>query len=55
MAFLDNLAPTLTGKGVTALSAQIGAKPLLRPEAYEGLAVGLAGDELDVKEATGLF
>ncbi|OBT61282.1 hypothetical protein VE03_09374 [Pseudogymnoascus sp. 23342-1-I1] len=71
VGFMDNLMPNFTGRGFTAIWAQIGKKPLqlvsardighfgalalLRPEEYAGRAVGLAGDELNFETAQRVF
>jgi len=71
VAFMDNLTPDFMGKGFASMWAGVGDKPLqliscrdiglfaarafMDPEAYNGRAISLAGDELSLKQAKGVF
>lgn len=71
VGFMDNLTPNFRGNSFAAIWATFGEKrlqlvsardighfgavALLEPKEYEGRAVGLAGDELNSKEAKRIF
>jgi nucleoside-diphosphate-sugar epimerase len=69
--FMDNLTPGLEGKAFAAMWNQVGSKPIqlvaatdigafaakafLSPEKYAGRCIGIAGDELNFKDALKVF
>jgi len=71
VTFMDNLTPDFAGKGFAAMWSQVGSKPiqlvaasdigvfaaksLLSPQLYSGKAIGIAGDELNFKQAEEVF
>ena len=71
VTFMDNLTPDFAGKGFAAMWNQVGSKPiqlvaasdigvfaaksLLSPQLYSGKAIGIAGDELNFKQAEEVF
>lgn len=71
VTFMDNLTPDFPGKGFAAMWNQVGNKPiqlvaasdigvfaakaLLEPERFKGRAIGIAGDELNFKDAERVF
>ncbi len=71
VTFMDNLTPDFAGKGFAAMWNQVGSKPiqlvaasdigvfaakaLLMPQRFAGKAVGIAGDELNFKDAEMVF
>ncbi|TVY58151.1 NmrA-like family domain-containing protein 1 [Lachnellula cervina] len=71
VCFMDNLTPNFMGKGFTSMWAGLGDKPLqlissrdiglfaarafMDPESYQGRAISLAGDELNISQARKVF